>query len=93
MGMSTNIIGFKPTDAKWKRMKTVWDTCKENDIKPPKEVSEFFEWCEPDDSGVAVEIEHSEAVNDYAGGTGEGFEVDISKLPKDIKIIRFYNSW
>ena len=24
---------------------------------------------------------------------GNGFEVELSKLPKDVKFLRFYNSW
>ena len=56
MSMSTHVIGFKPPDEKWKKMKKVWDTCQEAGIDAPKEVVEFFNDCPPDEAGVEVEI-------------------------------------
>ena len=44
---------------------------------------------EPDPKGIKVDIEHQEYQAQYSSGV----EVDISSLSKDIKIIRFYNSW
>ena len=91
MGMSTNIVGFKPPDEQWKKMKKVYDVCVETGVKIPSEVDDFFEGEPPDDAGVEADIKNF--VNEYSNESSNGFEVDITKLPKDIKIIRFYNSW
>lgn len=91
--MSTHVVGFRPPDEKWEKMKNVWESCHRAGIEAPKEVCEFFEWEEPDKNGVIVEIENTDAVKEYNKDMREGFEVDIDKLPKDVKIIRFYNAY
>lgn len=93
MGMSSYIVGFRPADDEWNRMKMIWDSCKEADIDPPTEVEDFFDGEDPGDK-PGVEINIDEAVkewtnNDYASG----YEVEISKLPKGLKVLRFINSW
>jgi len=103
MGMSTHIIGIKPPDDHWKRMKAAWDACVEAGIEPPKSVIDFFGDDEPDEKGVVVELEETDSYGNYLDSSiakpwrneysSEGFEVDIRHLPKDVKIIRFYNSW
>lgn len=89
MSMSTNVIGIKPADEKWKKMKAIWDSCQKGKIAPPEEVFAYFEYKDPDPKGIKVEIENQK----YEDEGSSGVEVDISKLSKDIKIIRFYNSW
>lgn len=89
MGMDTNVIGIKPPDKKWKAMKEIYDKCLELKILIPKEVSDYFGDEDPDPSGVLVEIPYE----DYSAEDIEGIEIEVSKIPKDVKIIRFYNSW
>ncbi len=96
MSMSTHICGFKPADEKWKLMKAIWDACAAAKVKPPDEVEQFFEGCDPDPAGVVVseeELEKAGAVKEYASSSESGYEVDVSKLPKGVKILRFINSW
>jgi hypothetical protein len=97
MGMSTHVVGIKPPDETWKKMKKIWDSCLEADISPPPEVRNFFGGSPLDDAGVVVEereLRHQyDAIEDYSADMSAGIEVDLTKLPKDIKIIRFYNSW
>lgn len=88
MSMSTGIFGLKPPDETWKKMKAIWDACKTAGIEPPDEVAEFFEE-EPDEKGQQAEIPHSEWSDDYRSG----IEIEVAKIPKGVKIIRFYNSW
>lgn len=92
MGVSTKVIGIKPADEKYKQMKKIWDSCNEAGIDVPGEVEEFFNFEEPDNSGIRVELKKDVAY-DYSGYAEAGIEVDLSKLPKDIKILRFVNSW
>lgn len=90
MGMSTHVIGFRPPDKKWEEMKTVWDACEKAGVPVPDSVMKFFEYSPPDKSGVEVEIK--DAYTRYIKDGYDGFEVDISKLPKDVKVSRFFNS-
>lgn len=96
MGMSTSVVGFRPPDEQWKKMKKAWDACQEAGIDPPREVDQFFGGEPPDDAGVEVsrtELEKMGAVKQYSDDSVSGYEIDVTKLPKDLKIIRVYNSW
>ncbi len=93
MSMSYHIVGFRPPDAKWHKMKAAWEACDAAGLRIPAEVAEFFGHEDPDESGVEVEIEDTESVTEYRAEMREGFEVDVTKLPPDVKIIRFFNSY
>ncbi len=91
MSMSTEIIGFIPPDEKWKKMKAIWDSCEVAGVDPPAEVEEFFEDGPPDPNGQEKDIPMKEWNNDDMNANG--FEIEVAKIPKNVKIIRFYNSW
>jgi transaldolase len=93
MGMSTHVVGIKPPDKVWKTMKQAWDACEAAKVPVPDEVLEFFNHEKPDDAGVIVEIDESEAVSKYSEDGVEGFDVDIKKLPQDVTVVRFYNAY
>jgi hypothetical protein len=93
MGMSTHVVGFKPPDDKWKKMKAVYDACRAASVRPPKDVEDFFCDCPPDNRGVEVTIERTACASEYNDSGRQGFEIDIKKLPADVTIIRFYNSY
>lgn len=93
MGMSSRVTGFAPPDVEWKKMKAVWDACKTANVPAPKEVSEYFDWRTPDETGVEVRIPDS-MVREFSPFDGaDGWEVDLSKLPKNVKFLRFVNSY
>jgi len=91
--MSTDIIGIKPADEKWKQMKAIWDACKTAKIQVPAEVEKFFGWADPEDQGVIVDIRNSNAVQKVNEDGECGFLVDLNKLSPDVKFIKFTNSW
>lgn len=96
MSASYYVRGFKPPDNKWKAMKACYDSCKAAGVDPPGEVDKFFNYEEPDDSGVLVEqkdLEKLDAVRKYSEDGYSGYDVILDKLPKDVKIIRFIISW
>lgn len=93
MSMSTSIVGFVPPDNKFKKMKAAYDACHKAGVEIPEEVSEFFQDEIPDDAGVSIDLEDHECVKEYSEDMVHGFEVDISKVPKDVKIIRFSNCY
>jgi hypothetical protein len=89
MSISTHIVGFVPPDKKWKQMKAVYDACAEADIKLPAEVDSFFNGEKPDDNGQTIRIEAAT----YQKNRCSGLEIEIDKIPPQVKIIRFYNAW
>ena len=96
MSMSSHVYGFKPPDEKWWLMKAVWDACRAAGVDPPVGVREFFNHDEPDHAGVVVgekDLVACGAVSKYTAEMQNGYEVDVTKLPTDVKIIRFVNSY
>ncbi len=60
MGISMNLVGFRPGDDLWKKMISIWDSCRELGIEPPEQVLEFFQGEYPaDNSGMEVDIKSS----------------------------------
>ena len=91
MGMSTHIVGFRPPDEKWKAMKKIYDACVAAKEGMPSEVDSFFNDIPPDPAGVQIGLEDYPgtkvkigAVKLWKDESGEVFEVDITKLPKDV---------
>jgi len=74
-------------------MKDVYDACQAAGVEIPGEVMKFFQGTHPDEHGVLVPIEGTDAVTEYHEYESDGFDVDIRKLPPGLYIIRFYNSW
>ncbi len=96
MSMSTHVVGFKPPDDKWRKMKGIWDSCEEAGINPPKDVNDYFGGEAPGPAGVEVDEDaliECGAVKEHDGDMEDGYEIDVTKLPKDVKIIRVYNSY
>ena len=92
--MSDNsIIGFKLPDTKFKKMKGVYDACVKAGINVPDEVMCYFQDEPPDDNGVIIELNKHLAVKKYNTEMKDGFDVDLTKLDPDIKVLRFYHSY
>jgi len=91
MSMSTNVIGFRPPDEEWLKMKAVYDACEKAGVEIPDGVCSFFNYERPDRKGVKVDI--NDILEKYQDDSSSGYEIDLSKLPKGLKILRFYNSW
>lgn len=91
MGMSSGVVGFKKPDKTWQKHKKVWDVCIEAGVSMPEETEKYFNYVEPNEKGVEVDIKY--AVEDYVADMQDGFDVDLTKLPKDVTHIRFVNSY
>lgn len=89
--MNTHVVGFRPADAKWRKMKDVWDACVAADTLVPPEVAKFFGEDEPDDSGIEVDL--SRVLREWEDDSRAGYELDVDKIPSGVTSIRFYNSW
>lgn len=91
MGMSTHVVGIKPPDEKWRRMKAVYDACVAGGVMVPQEVWTYFNDEPPDEAGVTVNLD--KCTREYKHEMSAGYEIDMSKVPADVRLIRFYNSW
>lgn len=87
------IVAFRPADEMWRRMKAVWDACLTAGINLPAEVERYFNGEAPDPHGVELaehQLREAGAVRDWEADMCEGFEVDVSKLPPEVTVVRFY---
>lgn len=91
MGMDTHVVGFRPPDKEWLKMKAVYDACTAAKIEIPEVVDDFFGNEEPDPVGVEVDIDS--CVSEYNAECRDGYEIHIDKIPKGVSIIRVYNSY
>jgi hypothetical protein len=92
MGMSTHVVGFRIADEKFKKMKALWLSCDEMQVPVPDEVENYFEGEHPCNM-EGCEVELGDALEEYDTENGCGYQIDVSKLPKDLTILRFYNSY
>jgi hypothetical protein len=89
--MTPRIVGFRPPDQTWRDMKAAWDACEKAGVPPPKEVQEFFGNESPDPLGVQVKIDDTSCLRKFRADNTDGYEIDITKLPAGLTIIRVYN--
>lgn len=92
MSMSTHIVGFRPPDKKWNKMKEIWIACESEDVPIPEEVSAFFDH-EPPGDRPGSEVDIGKSIRKWSDDSRQGFEVELAKLPPDVKVLRFYNAW
>ena len=91
MGVSLYVEGYRKADEQWNKMKAIWNACHDAKISVPKEVDVFFDYHNPNKmTGKKIDI--SSAIVEYSGDCASGFEIDITRLPKDIRHIRAYLS-
>ena len=89
MSITYSVEGVVPADAEFNKMEAVYDACRTAGVSIPSEVDNFFNGEKPDPSGVIVEVDYDDWDDEYRCG----FEVDISKLPSHVKLIRFTMSY
>lgn len=92
MSMSTHAVGFRQADEQWRKMKAAWEACEAVGAPIPVEVSNFFD-DEPPGDKPGMEIALGDACVEYTDDMISGYEVDVSKLPAELTIIRVYNSF
>ena len=95
--MSTHVEGFIPPDAKFKKMLKAYRACEEAGVAIPADVDKFFNGEPPDEAGVKLDLtydkRYKDAVTEYQNDACQGVEIDIDKLPKDVKVVRVLNCW
>lgn len=100
MSMSTCVEAIRPPNEKWKKMKAAYDACKAAGASIPDDVDDFFNGEPPDDRGGVVVMhvsKYDKMLPDWVTKVDremqDGFEIDISKLPRDVTVVRFTNSY
>jgi len=73
-------------------MKAIWDSCNAAGINPPPAVRQFFQDDEPGDR-PGTEVCLGPAVTPWTDNCREGYAVDLTKLPPDVKVLWFYNAY
>jgi hypothetical protein len=96
MGMSRHIQAFIPeTDEEFKKHKKILLMCLEHKVSLPKETAEYFGSNDAEeyllDEKLQIELEKDVHYKEWSDESCEGFEVDLSKLPKEVTILRFFN--
>jgi len=89
MSITFSVIGFKPPDEKWKQMKAIYDSCEKANVATPKEVDEFFNYDPPSDNGVEVDL----SLKKLAEDSEEGYLLKVSDIPKDVTLIKIFESY
>lgn len=97
MSMSTHIHAFRDMDGEFKRMMDAKVYCDAHSLSYPREVDTYFRGSAEESEQYLrdemLEIDIRDALTDYSDHSSQGYEVDVSKLPKEVKTIRFVNSW
>lgn len=96
--MSTHITAFIPdTDETYQKHKKVLLACKEAEVDLPKATAEYFGYDYPEDCALeeklTFNLKEGEHYRKFRNEYSNGFEIDINKIPKEVKTIRFYNSY
>lgn len=100
MSMYTYFELGKPVDKKYEAYKKVWEACEAAGIEVPIEVYEYFDYETPDGKGIWTQVKEDsdgnfdcEAIS-FDGKDGQdAWIVDIRKLPEDVKLLKFVNSY
>ncbi len=98
MGMSTHIEAFMPdTDETYQKMKKVYLACEEAQMELPEAAQKYFGTNYPEDEALdrklAIDLKLDVHYTEYNADMVEGFEVDLTKLPKGITKLRFTNRY
>ena len=99
MGMSTHVVAMRNMGHEFEKMLKVKHFCEENKVGYPYEVADYFgEFVKEDESVIRdamaeVTLSGDNGLTEFTDEYRTGYEVEIAKLPKEVKVIRFYNSW
>ena len=98
MGMNTYIKGVRDLDGEFKRMMDMKKLCDSKGFSYPKEVMEYFgSLIGESDAYIREEMETIDLPKDLViesqDDSREFFDIEIDRIPKEVKILRFVNSY
>lgn len=88
------VEGIVPKTEKYDKMMSIYESCVEMKVKPPKEVLDYLKLDDNEvcDSGIVIELPEG-VVEDCSDDGREIYEVDLSLLPPDVTKVRFVISY
>lgn len=95
MGMDLSVSGIIPADDDYRKKLAAYHACEEAGVPIPKELETFFKDGPPDEKGMEVYAFDTDPISKQFKAAVEscksewGYDIDLSKLPKEIKILRF----
>lgn len=92
MGMSMHVVGYRAPDEEWRKKVEAYRACLDAGVKVPDELDAFFQYEDPTGK-PGIEVPIKAAVSKLAENDLTGYEVDLTKLPAGLKVLRFYASW
>lgn len=101
MGITLKLKAFTASnDTTYQNHKAVLQACQKANVSLPKETSEYFgvkEGSYPDsdllEEKLSVPLSVDKHYKDYLEEGSDGYEIDLRKLPKEVQILRIYNSY
>lgn len=102
MSMSMHVTAFRDMDGQFKRMLEIKNFCDAHEVSYPKEVTDYFgNTVSSLDTDTSLyedfaEIDLDNQLREWSDGHNgyrSGYEIDISDIPKEAKILRFYASY
>lgn len=93
MSESFHAYAIQELDEESQNMSDIWHACVRAKVDVPDEVIDFFGSQGPHDKGRPVSLDSHECCNNYSDDMKTGLEIDIEKLPPNVKIIRFFVSY
>lgn len=93
MTASVRLLGFGPPDDRWKEMAEVYFACRRAGVTVPDEVESYFDEGAPEPIGKDTDLTHLTKEWDVPSGwPALGLEIEVSKIPGNIELLRFYYS-
>jgi hypothetical protein len=89
MGMTSSAVGIREKNELYFKMVDAYKALKKAGLPISKELDDYFQEDFPD-GALSIPIKTNEWSD---GDMGEGIEVNLSDIPKDVEIIRFINSY
>ncbi len=97
MSMFSSIKGVRDLDGKFAEMARIKDLCEDAGVSIPEEVMEYFGGRYREATSYLrakmEEVDISCAVTESHPDSTDLWEVDLKKLPSEVKAIRFTNSY
>lgn len=96
MSMASFVSGIRDLDGKFAKMMKAKLACEEAGAAYPAEVREYFKCPEESEDTLRRDMESvdiNDATSEYSRDATDVFDVDLSKLPEGVKVIRFENSY
>lgn len=95
MSMSVYVHGIRNITEDYRKKLNIYKSCKELNIKPPEELLEYFEYeSYPCEDGIIVDLpDDSMTHSTNMQHCSDYYDVNLTKLPKDVIKVRFEISY